>query len=108
MSSTYGSAANGMAYRGRTIGSGYDCEVRLVRRGMALACVTQVSTGDEWMCEVEVEAGEDLQAMAERLAANPCLSDPDTWVADNEDEWDAMARTWNASLERAQREEVRP
>ena len=95
----HGRAANGMTYRGTTIGSGYDCEVVRIRPNRAIACMTEVATRSEWMLEIGIDMETDLQRRAERMAASPCFDDPD-WVADDSDEWDVIAAKWDSAKDR--------
>lgn len=90
----YGSAANGATYRGRTIGSGYDCEVSRESETTALACLTHVASQTERLTRLDVEPGDSMQTIAISWAACPEVDSE--WASMDESEaWDALAEAWD-------------
>lgn len=86
----YGSAANGLQ-----VGSGFDVEVRRTGAATALACVTRVASGGEWMMELDVTPKADLQALAVKIGNCPELGS-EGWIADSDEEWGELAARWDA------------
>jgi hypothetical protein len=93
----YGSVANGSTYSGVTIGSGYDVTIKRESHGTALVSVEKVGTQDEWLSAIEVEAGDDLQALARQIAQCPSAELEETeMVSSDEDAWVELADRWDA------------
>lgn len=101
------SAANGSTYNGRTVGGGYDCELLITGQAVdgdmqAIACITQVSTRDEWMIALRYPAGADMRRSAVLLASNPPFDDPEL-AADDSEEWEPLADRWDSTRAAAKR-----
>lgn len=95
------SAANGSTYNGCTVGGGFDCELLVTGQSrtdgdtLAIACITEVSSGSEWMISLRYPAGANLQRAAVLLASNPPFDDPEMAI-DSSEEWDGLAERWDA------------
>lgn len=100
------SAANGQTYNGITVGSGYDCALRVVGTTpagdtMVVGNIVRLSAGEEWLFEATYPAGHDMQRAAALLAANPPFDAPDFLVpgqyAEDYSEWDRLVDVWEAA-----------
>ena len=83
----YGFAANG-----RQVGSGYDVEIKRESRDVAIVCVTNLATKEEWMTLLDVEAHTDLQALACQIGQCPGA---ELGGMPSADDWDACVDRWN-------------
>lgn len=97
----YGSAANGMTYNGLTVGSGWDCTIRRESETTAIANFMTPNRQRDVLVEIEVEAEQDLQALAVSYASHP--AGPHAFefdaVSDGDDRWDDLADRWNRLVE---------
>lgn len=93
----YGSAANGMTYNGQTVGSGWDCSIRRESPTTAIANFMTPNRGQDRLVEIEVEADQDLQALAVSYASHP--AGPHVFEAgavnDENERWPDLAGRWN-------------
>src|SRR4051812_22499587 len=85
----------GLALNGGLVGSGYDVEIRRSGQDSALVLVTILNCGDEWMREVEIESGTDLQALAVEIGNCPELW-MEGWIHNQSEEWSELAEKWDA------------
>jgi hypothetical protein len=101
---TYGSAANGMTYSGRTVGSGWDCTIRCESHDTALVNFVRPNRSEDYLAVIDIEPDADLQALAIDMASHPAGPHIDGLGAVCEtdgDAWDAIADRWNALLDDA-------
>ena len=90
-----GRAANGTTHHGITVGSGFDAIVKRESKNLALVNVMTPNREGDWLGVLDVEADEDLQELAIRIASHPDFSSGELFD-DESAEWDDLAERWNA------------
>lgn len=87
------SAHNGRAYNGVTVGGGFDVTIKRASSTTAIVCVTEVSSRQEWLTEIGIDDGTDLQLQAVLIAQCPQVYE---MASESSDEWDRLAETWDS------------
>lgn len=88
------------AANGQQIGAGYDCTIRRESATTALVNLTTPDGRGDWLFEIQVDPGQDLQAEAIAIGGNPV-----DWMFQGTDSdgegWPDMIERWNALLQAA-------
>lgn len=88
-------ASNGSTYKGLTIGSGWDCEIRRESDDTVLVNVMSPDGANDYLGTWEIETADDLQALAVEIASHPGAPRAYDLVDDNAGDWPDLAERWN-------------